>query len=38
MSGALYERNDQGQVEVTCDGCVECGTCRIIAEPAGGIE
>lgn len=33
-----YELNDRGQVEITADGCVECGTCRIIAEPAGDIE
>ena len=28
-----YELNDKGQVEVTVDGCVECGTCRVIGEP-----
>lgn len=33
-----YELNDQGQVEITADGCVECGTCRIIGEPSGDIE
>jgi ferredoxin like protein len=33
-----YELNDQGQVEITADGCVECGTCRVIAEPTGDIE
>ena len=27
-----------GQVEITADGCVECGTCRVIAEPSGDIE
>jgi ferredoxin like protein len=30
--------NDKGQVEITVDGCVECGTCRVIAEPSGDIE
>jgi len=30
--------NSTGQVEITTDGCVECGTCRIIAEPSGDIE
>ena len=29
-----YELNDKGQVEVTVDGCVECGTCRVIGEPS----
>jgi ferredoxin like protein len=33
-----HELNDKGQVEVTVDGCVECGTCRIIGEPTGDIE
>lgn len=33
-----YELNDKGQVEITVDGCVECGTCRIIGEPGGDIE
>ena len=33
-----YETNSAGQVEVTTDGCVECGTCRVVAEPSGDIE
>jgi ferredoxin like protein len=33
-----YELNDKGQVEITVDGCVECGTCRVLAEPTGDIE
>ncbi|MGY8666932.1 ferredoxin family protein [Bradyrhizobium sp. UFLA05-109] len=33
-----YELNEQGQVESTVDGCVECGTCRIICEETGDIE
>lgn len=33
-----YQRNDKGQVEITADGCMECGTCRVIAEPGGDIE
>jgi ferredoxin like protein len=33
-----YELNSAGQVEITTDGCVECGTCRIVAEPTGDIE
>ncbi len=30
----LYSLNDDGEVEFTIDGCLECGTCRI----ACGIE
>lgn len=33
-----YQLNDKGQVEITADGCIECGTCRVIAEPSGAIE
>jgi ferredoxin like protein len=33
-----YELNDKGQVEITADGCVECGTCRVIGEASGDIE
>ena len=33
-----YEPADKGQVETTPDGCLECGACRIIGEPAGDIE
>jgi ferredoxin like protein len=33
-----YELSDKGQVEISVDGCVECGTCRIIGEPTGDIE
>jgi ferredoxin like protein len=33
-----YGLNDKGQVEIAADGCVECGTCRVIAEPTGDIE
>ncbi len=33
-----YDLNDKGQVEITADGCVECGTCRVIAEGTGDIE
>ncbi|UFZ04229.1 ferredoxin family protein [Bradyrhizobium ontarionense] len=33
-----YELNDKGQVEITVDGCIECGTCRVIGEPSGDIE
>ncbi|TIX69943.1 MAG: ferredoxin family protein, partial [Mesorhizobium sp.] len=33
-----YELNDRGQVEITADGCMECGTCRILCEKGGDIE
>jgi ferredoxin like protein len=33
-----YEENEKGQVEITADGCMECGTCRVLCEPSGEIE
>ena len=33
-----YTVGDNGQVEVTPDGCMECGTCRVVAEATGDIE
>ena len=30
--------NGKGQVEVTPDGCLECGTCRVLGEPSGEIS
>jgi len=33
-----YAKTETGQVEITPDGCMECGTCRIIAEATGDIE
>ncbi|MBA1143883.1 MULTISPECIES: ferredoxin family protein [Mesorhizobium] len=33
-----YELNDKGQVEITPDGCMECGTCRVLCEASGEIE
>lgn len=32
-----YEENSAGQVEITPDGCLECGTCRVLCEPSGDI-
>ncbi len=32
-----YSTNSKGQVEVTPDGCLECGTCRVLGEPTGDI-
>ncbi len=33
-----YEENERGQVEITVDGCMECGTCRMLCEASGDIE
>lgn len=33
-----YSLNDKGQVEITADGCVECGTCRIVTAKTREIE
>ncbi|MCO5966338.1 ferredoxin family protein [Sinorhizobium meliloti] len=33
-----YELNESGQVEITPDGCMECGTCRVLCEASGYIE
>ena len=32
-----YAVNAKGQVEISPDGCLECGTCRVIAEPSGAL-
>ncbi|MDD2586422.1 MAG: 4Fe-4S dicluster domain-containing protein [Syntrophomonadaceae bacterium] len=26
----LYSENEKGEVELTIDGCLECGTCRMV--------
>ena len=33
-----YEMNDRGQVEITTDGCLECGTCRAVCAGTDDIE
>ncbi len=33
-----YSLSDAGQVEISPDGCVECGTCRIVTAKGGEIE
>jgi ferredoxin like protein len=33
-----YDMNDQGQVEITPDGCLECGTCRVVCAATDDIE
>ncbi|AVA24141.1 MULTISPECIES: ferredoxin family protein [unclassified Rhizobium] len=32
-----YELNDKGQVEIAADGCMECGTCRVLCEASGEV-
>ena len=33
-----YAANAEGRVEITPDGCLECGTCRIVTSATGEIE
>jgi len=33
-----YSQSEAGQVEITADGCMECGTCRIVTQTTGEIE
>ena len=33
-----YSRAESGQVEISSDGCMECGTCRIVTQSTGEIE
>jgi ferredoxin like protein len=33
-----YAVNDRGQVEVAPDGCMECGTCRVLCAETDDIE
>lgn len=33
-----YATTESGQVEVAADGCLECGTCRIVTRTTGEIE
>lgn len=33
-----YSENDKGQVEISADGCMECGTCRIVTAKTNEIE
>ncbi|MGX9147545.1 ferredoxin family protein [Mesorhizobium sp. 128a] len=32
-----YELNATGQVEIAAEGCMECGTCRVLCEGSGEI-
>ncbi len=33
-----YSQNETGQVEIATDGCLECGTCRIVTSQTGEVE
>lgn len=33
-----YSLADTGQVEISADGCVECGTCRIVTAGTGDLQ
>jgi len=33
-----YSMTDQGKVEIVADGCMECGTCRVVCAATGDIE
>jgi len=33
-----YAENGAGQVEIAPDGCLECGTCRVVCAATGEIE
>ena len=35
---SCYALNEEGQVEITVDGCLECGTCRVLCGESGEIE
>ena len=33
-----YSKNDEGKIEVATDGCMECGTCRIVTSETGELQ
>lgn len=33
-----YQLNDRGQVTIVTDGCLECGTCRVLCEATHEIK
>jgi ferredoxin like protein len=35
---SCYSENEQGKIEIVADGCVECGTCRIVTAETGELE
>jgi ferredoxin like protein len=32
-----YQNGEDGKVEVVADGCMECGTCRIVCQETGEV-
>lgn len=34
---ACYSKNEEGGVTLATDGCLECGTCRVICQDKGNI-
>ena len=33
-----YSLDDQGRVEIVPDGCLECGTCRVLCGESGEVD
>ena len=33
-----YARGEHGRIEIATDGCMECGTCRIVCAKTGEIQ
>lgn len=33
-----YSKTEDGKVEISVDGCLECGTCRVLCGPTGEVE
>jgi ferredoxin like protein len=33
-----YSENEQGKIEIVADGCMECGTCRVVCAETGEVE
>lgn len=33
-----YRTNEAGRVEIVADGCMECGSCRIVCQQTGEVE
>ncbi|MBE1237105.1 ferredoxin family protein [Phaeovibrio sulfidiphilus] len=34
---ACYEETENGKVEIIPDGCLECGTCRVVCQGTGSL-
>lgn len=35
---SCYSENEHGKVEIVADGCMECGTCRVLTAGSDDIE